>query len=125
VNQTPDLLRAVRLLVENGIRVNESGGRAKGFGSSLHILCETNQTSHLLSVARYLVESGSIVNLRDDKNNTVLHLLSRYNQTDHLLPVIRFLVEAGFTDVDIKAKLRYTFCVNIINLISYPTSSSS
>jgi ankyrin repeat protein len=104
VNQTPDLLRAVRLLVENGSRVNENGGRAKGFGSSLHILCETNQTSHLLSVARYLVESGSIVNLRDDKNNTVLHLLSRYNQTDHLLPVIRFLVEAGFTDVDIKAK---------------------
>jgi ankyrin repeat protein len=85
------------LLVENGSRVNENGGRAKGFGSSLHILCETNQTSHLLSVARYLVESGSIVNLRDDKNNTVLHLLSRYNQTDHLLPVIRFLVEAGFT----------------------------
>lgn len=104
MNQTADLLRAVRLLVENGIRVNESGGRAKGFGSSLHILCETNQTPHLLSVARYLVENGTLVNLRDDKNNTVLHLLCRYNQTEHLLPVIRFFVEAGFSEIDITAK---------------------
>ncbi|XP_032778081.2 LOW QUALITY PROTEIN: uncharacterized protein LOC116916887 [Daphnia magna] len=104
VNQTPDLLRAVHLLVESGIRMNENGGRAKGFGSALHILCEANQTSHLLNVARCLVESGTCVNLRDDKNNTVLHILCRYNQTDHLLPVMRFFMEAGMTETDVTAK---------------------
>lgn len=101
LNTTPELLRAVRLLVESGIRINENGGRVKGFGSALHILCEANQTPLLLSVAQYLVESGILVNLRDDKNNTVIHLLCRYNQTEHLLPVMRFFVEAG-TDINAK-----------------------
>ena len=86
------------MLVKNGIRINDNGGLTKGYGSALHILCEANQTPSLLSVARYLVENGILVNLRDDKNNTVLHLLCRYNQTEHLLSVIRFFVEAG-TDV--------------------------
>ena len=86
------------MLVKNGVRINENGGLTKGYGSALHILCEANQTPSLLSVARYLVENGILVNLRDDKNNTVLHLLCRYNQTEHLLPVICFFVEAG-TDV--------------------------
>lgn len=99
LNQTPYLLQVVRLLVENRIRINENGGLVKGFGSALHILCEANQTPLLLEVAKYLVESGILVNLRDDKNNTVLHLLGRYNQTEHLLSVVRFFVESR-TDIN-------------------------
>lgn len=101
MNKTPDLLRAVRLLVESGIRINENGGHVKGFGSALHILCEVNQTPLLFEVSQYLVESGILVNLKDDKNNSVLHLLCRYNQTEHLLPVVRFFIESG-TDINAK-----------------------
>lgn len=90
----------VKLLVESGTKINERGGRSKGFGSPLHILCESNQTPRLYEVASYLVNQGALVTEKDDKNNTVLHVLCRFNQTDGLLPLVRYFVQKG---VDINA----------------------
>lgn len=100
-NQTEHLLSVVKLFVTSGTKINDRGGLAKGFGSPLHILCETNQTPGLYDVARYLVDQGALVTETDGKNNTVLHVLCRFNQTETLLPLVRYLVEKG---VDINAK---------------------
>lgn len=100
-NQTDNLLSVVRLFVENGAKINEKGGRSKGFGSPLHILCENNQSNGLLDVISYLVDKGASVNEKDDKNNTALHILCRFNQTPNLLPVVRFVIDKG---VDVNAR---------------------
>ena len=110
--------KLIRLLIENGIDVNEKTDR--GFNALL-LLYRNKIELHLLNVVRLLIEKGIEINAKYGDGESALHLWCLFSNNMDFLEVAHLLIDAG---IDLNA-VTVTGGSNALHLICQRFHSNS
>lgn len=84
-------IESIKILLQQGVEINELGHSWYDYGSALHLAVSENH----LAVVKYLIEQGAIVDVRNQNDLTPLHNAA-WNGN---LEMMRVLLNAG-ADID-------------------------
>ena len=88
-------LNQIKLLIQNGIDVNEKDKKDNNGQNALHFLCRFNSSEKLIDAIRSLIQNGIEVNGKDNYGRNALHLLCQLAMSKKIIDTIQLLIENG------------------------------